>query len=1319
MLTEQITIWQQNVNKSPTCQHTLLSNTTLVKHDIAIIALQEPVINPFNNTIASKDWITVYPSTHHTHPNKTRTLTLINTAVSTDAWEQIDFPSGDVTIIVLKGTWGKLSIFNIYNDCANSETIHQLKLFHRLHSETVETSEVGMAHILWVGDFNRHHPCWDNPSDTRLFTTEAMKAATTLIEAVASLGLELALPSGIPTHFHNVTKKWSRLDQVFISDHSTDLIEACDTETRYRGAKTDHLPVVTKLNLAIPITQPSATRNFREVDWGEFRERLSKHLEEHDIPEQITNQEHVNVSCERLTEAIQATIDANVPVSEICSKSKRWWTKELTQMRKQANKIGRQAYKLRNSPAHPIHKKHTETIQAYDRTLEQTKRHHWRDWLERAEDPDIWTVHKLISGPATDGAKARIPALKGKVDNRETTASSNTEKSKALAKSFFPSKPDNTGIAENYQYPKACCNASQITREQIAQQIRKLKPYKAPGPDGIPNIVLMRCADILLDRLLRLYKAMVEKNLHYAPWKSFTTVVLRKPGKPRYDVPKAYRPIALLNTLWKVLAAVVADQLTYINEKHHLLPAHHFGGRPGRTTTDAVHLVTHKIKSAWRQGNVTSILFLDVEGAFPNAIPERLVHNLRRRRIPQRYAKFVEGMLQGRTTNLRFDDYTSEAILINNGIGQGDPLSMVLYQYYNADLLDIPDATSESAIAYVDDALILAMAKNFNDTHQILHAMMTREGGVYDWSKTHNSPLEHSKLALIDFAHSNKKITRPNLTLPSTTLSPTDSTKYLGIVIDQNLNWKAQHAHAIEKGTKWASQVRRIARPSWGITPKYARRLYISIALPRTLYGADMWCGPPRSKNDDQGIRGATKVISQIAKIQRSGALAILGALRTSPTDSLDACAYLLPAVKMVERWCHKAAVRLATVPPEHPLYRPVRSSNNLQVKKHRTSLHALFNNTSFDPSLIEKIPTKPRDPALTGKLPFSVSIATSKEASILEDRHANESARLYSDGSAFKGKVGAAAVLIRPGRPTRTLHFHLGPDTEHTVHEAELIGIILALHLIKTEKDKKASFSIGIDNQAAIEAFHSSMRKPAHNAAREALRLGNMLKKQTRGNTFSLTLRWTTGHAGIPGNELADKEAKRAAQGLSSNKSNLPKYLRRPLTINPSAVQQNFDVKTKQEWKDIWRSSERGQKITKIDKNSPSVHLLRTISKADLSRRSASLITQLRLQHIPLNAYLKRFNLVDSARCPACGADVETVSHFLLQCPSYAHERWALERSLRKRKKEFTLENLLGDPEAIIPLNNFIDASLRFTYNPQPELPAPAITTPSSHPAP
>jgi hypothetical protein len=144
-------------------------------------------------------------------------------------------------------------------------------------------------------------------------------------------------------------------------------------------------------------------------------------------------------------------------------------------------------------------------------------------------------------------------------------------------------------------------------------------------------------------------------------------VVLRKPGKPSYETPKAYRPVVLLSTLAKVLTAVVAEDISRLVEEHQLIPSTHFGGQPGRTTTDAVHYLTQGIKEAWRNNKVVSILFLDVEGAFPNAVTKRFIHNLKKRRIPSAYITFIEQLLKGRRTKLKFDDFVSESIKILNG----------------------------------------------------------------------------------------------------------------------------------------------------------------------------------------------------------------------------------------------------------------------------------------------------------------------------------------------------------------------------------------------------------------------------------------------------------------------------------------------------------------------------------------------------------------------------------------------------------------------------------------------------------------------------
>lgn len=177
-----------------------------------------------------------------------------------------------------------------------------------------------------------------------------------------------------------------------------------------------------------------------------------------------------------------------------------------------------------------------------------------------------------------------------------------------------------------------------IEEDDVRHAIVDTSPYKAPGPNGICNIVFKRNAPALIPYLTHLFNAVFTLHTYFDPWKELTTVVLRKPGKADYLIPKAYRPIALINTTCKLLTAIVTCQLTHILEKHELLPSNHFGGRPGRSTSDSVHL--------------------------------------------------LEATITGRRTQLKFDDFTSEWFPVNNGIGQGDPLSMICYLIYNSDLVD-------------------------------------------------------------------------------------------------------------------------------------------------------------------------------------------------------------------------------------------------------------------------------------------------------------------------------------------------------------------------------------------------------------------------------------------------------------------------------------------------------------------------------------------------------------------------------------------------------------------------------------------------------
>ena len=160
-------------------------------------------------------------------------------------------------------------------------------------------------------------------------------------------------------------------------------------------------------------------------------------------------------------------------------------------------------------------------------------------------------------------------------------------------------------------------------------------------------------------------------------------------------------------------------------------------------------------------------------------------------------------------------------------------------------------------------------------------------------------------------------------------------------------------------------------------------------------------------------------------------------------------------------------------------------------------------------------------------------------------------------------------------------------------MHEAKLIGILLAIQLVKTECAVSTPIVIGADNQAALAVFTSDLKSPAYNIAREILCQATFLQKHKGCKNHPLVLQWTMGHIGILGNERADKEAKRAMGGKTSDKSFLPSFLRHTLTINPSAIKQKHNKEINTCWENAWRSSVRGQGILKIDNHTPSAHLL------------------------------------------------------------------------------------------------------------------------------
>lgn len=144
-----------------------------------------------------------------------------------------------------------------------------------------------------------------------------------------------------------------------------------------------------------------------------------------------------------------------------------------------------------------------------------------------------------------------------------------------------------------------------------------------------------------------------------------------------------------------------------------------------------MHVVTSKIKDAWQTGKVATALFLDVQGAFPNMVKAQLIHNMRACGVPCNYISLIETMLTNRKTHLKFDNYISPPLSINNSTTQGCPLSMILYAFYNAPLVDTAHHKHETSSGFIDDCMYLALGDSLPETHAMVKNMIERQDGGF------------------------------------------------------------------------------------------------------------------------------------------------------------------------------------------------------------------------------------------------------------------------------------------------------------------------------------------------------------------------------------------------------------------------------------------------------------------------------------------------------------------------------------------------------------------------------------------------------------
>jgi len=1266
--TASLNILQYNVMKSrDEVMATLLRDPKIQDYDI--LALQEPWRNPFtattHNPVADRFHL-CFPKDVREAP--ARVCFFVSKNIDPNSWRFTDHTRDLCTLEVATRNSTKIVIHNVYNPTKGSEC--RISCLPQLRAAL--SAYRGEEQII-LGDFNLHHEYWGGAT-VRARDPES----DDLINLIEEFELDNMLPTGTITYDDKNAQ--SCIDLCYGTESVVSRVVRCGVDM-YMDHNSDHLPITTTLDYRTIDRPPKDVRDWSGTDEKKLRIGLTRELPAIRSPKTKSALDRYTAE---VTAAIQSAIYQSTPLKRWSPRARAGWTVECKEAQAEARRLKRQ-----NS------RDHTEASWvAYraarnrkGRVISKALREGHRSQVEKAmESPEnMWKLVRWARRRG-DTAATTTPMLKDPVTNKECQEPE--EKARLFKASFFPTPPAPDLRDVDEAVYRGQISLPDITEKEVLQAIASTPPLKAAGPDGIINRVLHIAASQVAPHLKRIFNWSLRLGYCPAHFRRSTTIVLRKPGKDDYTTPKAYRPIALLNTIGKLMDAIIAKRISYMTETHQLLPSTHIGGRKGRATDHALHIIIGKIYEAWNspEPQVASLLLLDVSGAFDNVSHARLLHNLRKRKIDERTVNWIASFVRDRSTTISFDGYESEIYKTSTGIPQGSPLSPILYLYYNADLIETCNQEPNTiATGYIDDVAILRWGQSTEETCKGLKRTMQL---AEEWAGKHASVFDPGKFQLSHHTRRRRGVdTQHSVQLTHTAVNPSTTSKYLGVTLDTALTWKQHVQKTTVKITKSIGALASLAGSTWGASVSELRRIYQAVIVPQMMYGCSAW-----SVAQPHGAGYTRKTIECFERLQAKAGRIIAGAYKSTSGPALDVELHLLPVEQQIWKTSACAVSRILATDNIAALagfQRSCTTSNQTRQMPRLSPLEhmykRLYQRRGVEMEEQEAIPPYIAPPWWMGP---NTRIAPGAEAATLQHkeclRDPSNNLHVYTDGSGIDGHVGAAAVSPLT-RDTKIAY--MGNNETTTVYAAELQGIKMALQIAAEDweggnrRDKVVIFT---DNQAAIRTFQNPLGGSGAYIAADAVSLIDKLQNDRR---LKVEIRWVPAHTGIGGNEAADSAAKAAArQHHRARHAGTALTQARTCHLQTTTVKAWIAGQAKVQWEKNWDKDRRGRSTYKYTPK-PTDKILRL--HRGLKKWQSALLIQMRTEKIGLRDHLwkRRVPGYNSPGCD-CGEGRQTVGHILMRCRNYRHLRRKEFRSIGR----MDLRAILNKPKLATKAIRFME---------------------------
>ena len=526
---------------------------------------------------------------------------------------------------------------------------------------------------------------------------------------------------------------------------------------------------------------------------------------------------------------------------------------------------------------------------------------------------------------------------------------------------------------------------------------------------------------------------------------------------------------------------------------------------------DAIEVVKSHLQRARERRRYGAAVFLDIRGAFDHAWWPAIKVEIARKGCPDNIWGLMTDYLKDRRATVEIAG-VRKYCNVERGCPQGSRSGPGLWNILYGTIFDVPLPEGTDVLGFADDTVLLAEAAQHKTLKTRVNEALRM---LVDWAtrtKLEFNPAKSDALYVgIKYGQA-----RPSFKLGNHHVrcreACREAVKYLGVIIDERVNWKAHVEATVAKSRRISRMVVAMGRPTWGLGRGAVKAIYEGALLPAITYGAEHW---------EKHIR--TKQICRLRTAQRGAALAAAGTYRTVSTEAALVIAGMIPLDLVTgESALVWEIERGGAELPDWP---------ELEGASGVDSRSAVETDHPADRGLMTETETE-------GDVPH---------------RGWN---RIYTDGSKSEDGTGAAYVVYNGEEEVAAGLFGLWKEC--TVYQSELVAIREALRFVEDHAYAYGECDILSDSRSALEAL-SALSRPTR-LIREIEELRRLVSAHTAVRWF-----WVRAHDGNPGNERADELAKRARTEGEKNFFTLA-----PIRVIGDAAR----ARTLQKWQERWDSS-------------------------------------------------------------------------------------------------------------------------------------------------